>query len=230
MITEGGLYRLMTWLSPAFPVGAYTYSHGIERAVEEGLVGDGETLRRWIEAIIVRGAGRLDAAFFHAAWRAVTDDDEVALAETADWADAMRATRETALESAAQGQAFIDTLSAAWPEPRLKRWLAVLDKTGRAPAYAVAVGTASAVAAVPIRAALIAFLHALAANLVSAGVRLVPLGQTDGQRAMAALEVPIRTAAERALATPFAEIGSAAPMVDWTSMRHETQYTRLFRS
>jgi urease accessory protein len=210
MITEAGLYRLLTWLSPAFPVGAYTYSHGIEKAVEAGLIRDAGTLRRWIEAIVVRGAGRLDAAFFCAAWRAVSDDDEGALAGAAEWADAMRATREMALESAAQGQAFLDTLQAAWPEARLLRWAAALKATGRPPAYVI--------------------LHAFAANLVSAGVRLVPLGQTDGQRATAALEAAVGVAAERAMGTPIDEAGSAAPMVDWTSMQHETQYTRLFRT
>ena len=230
MITEAGLYRLLTWLSPAFPVGAYTYSHGIEKAVEAGLIRDAKTLRRWIEAIVVRGAGRLDAAFFCAAWRAVGDDDKGALAQAAEWADAMRATREMALESAAQGQAFLDTLQAAWPEARLLRWTAALKATGRPPAYAIAVGVAAAVAMLPLRQTLVAYLHAYAANLVSAGVRLVPLGQTDGQRVTAALEATVGVAAERAMDTPINEAGSAAPMIDWTSMQHETQYTRLFRS
>jgi urease accessory protein len=230
MITEAGLYRLLTWLSPAFPVGAYTYSHGIEKAVEAGLVRDAETLQRWIEAIIVRGAGRLDAVFFCAACRAVADDDEAALAAAAEWADAMRATRETALESAAQGQAFLDILQAAWPEPRFSRWAAALKATGRPPAYAIVVGVAAAVARLPLRQALVAYLHAFAANLVSAGVRLVPLGQTDGQRMTAALEAAVGVTIERAMDTPVNEAGVAAPMVDWTSMQHETQYTRLFRS
>jgi urease accessory protein len=83
---------------------------------------------------------------------------------------------------------------------------------------------------VPLGLGLVAYLHALAANLISAGVRLVPLGQTDGQLSQAALESPIRTAADQAIHRPLDDFGSAAPMVDWTSMQHETQYTRLFRS
>ncbi|HEX9569416.1 MAG TPA: urease accessory UreF family protein [Rhodospirillales bacterium] len=228
-ITDAGLYRLLSWLSPAFPVGSYAYSHGIERAVEEGLIADPDSLRRWIIAIVLNGAGRLDAGFFRAAWQAATDDDE-ALVRAAEWADAMRATRETALESAAQGQAFLDALSAAWPTPGLARCTAALAGSGRAPAYSVAVGVAAALAQVPLRHGLLAYLHAMAANLVSAGVRLVPLGQSDGQRALADLEPAVRRAADQAMATPFEAIGSAAPMVDWTSMQHETQYTRLFRS
>lgn len=230
MITEQALYRLMTWLSPSFPVGGYSYSHGIEFAVEDGLITDRDGLARWVEAIIVHGAGRLDASLFRAAWQAVTDDDPETLAWAAEMADALRATPETALESTAQGQAFLHTLTKVWPDPRFGRWAAALARMDRSPAYAVAVGVAAAAAKVPLGHALVAYLHAMAANLISAGVRFVPLGQTDGQRAQAALEGPVRAAAERALSRPLEDLGTATPMVDWTSMKHETQYSRLFRS
>jgi len=229
-ITDGGLYRLMTWLSPSFPVGAYSFSHGIEFAVEDGLITDRDGLTRWVETIVTHGAGRIDAALFRAAWQAVTDDDVEALARAAEMADAVRATPEAALESSGQGRAFLDTLVAVWPDPRFMAWADTLAGLDRPPAYAVAVGVAAAVTKVPLRHALVAYLHALAANLVSAGVRLVPLGQTGGQRAQAALEVPVRAAADQALRRPIDDFGAAAPMVDWTSMKHETQYTRLFRS
>ncbi len=230
MVTDAALYRLMTWLSPGFPVGGYSYSHGIEAAVEQGRIGDGDALRRWVGAIVAHGAGRVDAMVLRAAWQAVRDDDCAALVWAAERADAMRATAETALESTGQGQAFIATLLAVWPEPRVARWVGALRRTGRPPAYAIAVGLAAAVASVPLRPTLVAYLHALAANLISAGVRLIPLGQTDGQRALAGLEMPVREAADQALTRPYRDLGSAAPMVDWTSISHETQYTRLFRS
>lgn len=230
MLTEQALYRLMTWLSPSFPVGGYSYSHGIEFAVENGLITSREELTRWIEAIITQGAGRNDATLFRAAWQAITDDDPATLARAAEMADALRATPETALESTAQGQAFLDTLTKVWPDPGFQNWAKELAEMDRPPAYAVAVGVAAAAAGVPLGHALIAYLHAVAANLVSAGVRLVPLGQTDGQLAQAALEAPIRAAASRAMSRPLEDFGAAAPMVDWTSMKHETQYTRLFRS
>jgi urease accessory protein len=230
MLTEQALYRLMTWLSPSFPVGGYSYSHGIEFAVEDGLVCDRDSLARWVEAIIVFGAGRNDAVLFGAAWQAVTDDDPDTLASAAEMADAFRATPEMALESTGQGQAFLDTLAAVWPDPRFGKWTAALARMDRPPAYAVAVGAAAAVAGVPLNHALVAYLHAMAANLISAGVRLVPLGQTDGQRAQAALEAPVRAAAGQALRRTLDDLGGAAPVVDWTSMQHETQYTRLFRS
>ncbi len=229
-ITDAGLYRLMTWLSPGFPVGGYSHSHGIEYAVEEGLITDAETLIRWLGSIVSEGAGRMDAMFFRAAWQAVADDDPETLSLVAEKANAMRATSETALESTAQGQAFVDTLLATWPEPRFGKWVDVVAAQRQKPAYAVAVGIAAAVAEVPVRQALIAFLHAFTANLISAGVRLVPLGQTDGQKALVALEAPVQRTAGQALSDPFETLGAAVPMVDWTSMKHETQYTRLFRS
>jgi urease accessory protein len=224
------LIRLLTWLSPAFPVGGYTYSHGLEYAVEAGLVRTAGDLAAWLATLVGHGAGRVDATLLCAAWRAADRDDPAALGEVAELADAMRGTAETALESAAQGRAFLDTVRRVWPDPWLERWTADLAADGREPAYAVAVGVAAARAGVPLEPAVQAYLHALAAGLVSAAVRLVPLGQTDGQRALAALEPAVLAAAAAALERPLAGIGSATPMVEWASMLHETQYTRLFRS
>jgi urease accessory protein len=97
-------------------------------------------------------------------------------------------------------------------------------------AYPVAVGVTAAGHGIALDPALHAFLHAVTANLISAGVRLVPLGQSDGQRVLAALESVVEATAARALATPLEEVGSAALRADLTSLLHETQYTRLFRS
>ncbi|MEI8152135.1 MAG: urease accessory UreF family protein, partial [Hyphomicrobiales bacterium] len=98
------------------------------------------------------------------------------------------------------------------------------------PAYPVAVGVAAAGHGISLEPALHAFLHAVTANLISAGVRLVPLGQSDGQRLLAALESVVKAAAQRALVTSLDEVGSAALRADLVSQLHETQYTRLFRS
>lgn len=230
MLPDAALYRLLSWLSPSFPVGSYSYSHGIEAAVELGLVGDAEGLTEWIEAILLHGAGRIDASLFRFAWEAVRDGDEAAFAAAAERAAVMRGTAETALESRAQGRAFLDTVAAAWPAPVLRRWADVVRDMGVAPAYSVSVALCAAVADVPLRPALAAFVHAAAANLISAGVRLIPLGQTDGQRVLAGLEPAVADTVTGALTRPLADLGSATPIVDWTSMLHETQYTRLFRS
>jgi urease accessory protein len=227
MITETALYRLMTWLSPSYPLGAFSYSHGLEYAVEAGLVRDGASLTRWIEAVLEQGAGRIDAALFAAAWRAADSGDDAALETVVELATAWRSTAETALESSAQGAAFLSVTGKVWPSEILDRLAALHD--GKLP-LSVAVGAGCAAHDVPLLPGIAAYLQAFAANLVSAGVRLIPLGQTDGQRAIAALEPVVARCAAAALGARLDELGSAAPLLDWCSMQHETQYTRLFRS
>lgn len=227
MITEAGLYKLLTWLSPAYPLGGFSYSHGIEYAIEAGLVHDVESLRGYVARAVASGAGRSDAALFVAAWRAGVAGDVVRLDEVGDLAVAWRGSSETALESAAQGAAFLATTRAAWPHPVFD---ALALRHGEAMALPVAIAVAAAAHGVSLALALAAYLHAFAANLVSAGIRLVPLGQTEGQRAIAALEPVIAAAVAEAQTTALEDTGTAAPLLDWCSMRHETQYTRLFRS
>jgi urease accessory protein len=220
------LFRLLTWASPAFPTGAFSYSHGLEYAVEEGLVTSAAQLQEWVGWIVQRGAMCSDAVLLAHAYRAAEAGDNVNLDEVAELAAAMRGTAETAMESLQQGASFFDTAQAVWPS---KRMTAFLKRNGAKPALPVAVALLSA-GAVPLRETLGAYLHAAMANLVSAGVRLIPLGQTDGQRSIVALEAAVTETVKRALITSLDDLATAAPMVDWTSMRHETQYTRLFRS
>jgi urease accessory protein len=226
-IEAAALYRLMAWLSPAYPVGAFSYSSGIEWAVEAGDIKDAATLRAWLAVMLGEGGGFCDAVFFVHACRAIAAQDDAALRAVAELAAAFVPSKERFLETTAQGRAFIDATRAAWPCPALTR----LDAAWRGPvALPVAVGVACAGHGIACESALHAFLHALTANWISAGVRLIPLGQTDGQRVLAALEPDVSAAATRALKTPLDELGSAAFRVDIAGMRHETQYTRLFRS
>jgi urease accessory protein len=220
------LYRLMAWLSPAYPTGAFSYSHGLEYAVEAGLVADAADLEAWVATVIETGAGWIDALLLAASWRAAAAGDSAGLAEIATLAAAWRGTAEMALESEAQGRAFLATTRAAWPHPLLDS----LAANGGAVALPVALGAATGAAAIPLALALPACLQAFAGNLVSAGLRLIPLGQTDGQRVIAGLAPIVAATARRALAADLDQAGSAAPLIDWCSMRHETQYTRLFRS
>jgi urease accessory protein len=227
MTTEAALYRLMSWLTPAYPTGAFSYSHGLEYAVATGLVRERESLVDWVATAVASGAGKSDGALLVAAWRAAAAEDRDALDAAAELAAAWRGTAETALESRAQGAAFLGVTRTAWPHPLLEAL--ALRHQGEL-AFPVAVGAAAAAQHVPLAATLTAYLHAFAGNLVSAGVRLIPLGQSDGQRAIAALEATVAVTAEHVLKTPLERIGTAAPLIDWCSMRHETQYTRLFRS
>jgi urease accessory protein len=226
-LDAAALYRLMAWLSPAYPIGAFSYSGGIEWAVEAGDLRDAETLRRWLTVMIGAGGGFCDAVFFVHAHRAIATKDDAALRAAAELAAAFVPSKERLLETTAQGRAFLDATRAAWPCPALVRLEAAWQG---AVALPVAVGVACAGHGIGCEPALHAFLHALTANSISAGVRLIPLGQTDGQRLLAALEPVVTAAAARALTTPLDEAGSCAFRADIAGMRHETQYTRLFRS
>jgi len=226
-VNAAALYRLMAWLSPSYPVGAFSYSSGIEWAVEAGDITGAEALRAWLAVVIGEGGGFCDAVFLVHAHRGVISNDDAALRAVAELAAAFSPSKERHLETTAQGRAFLDTTCAAWPAPALDRLTAVWDG---AVALPIAVGAASAAHGIALAPALHAYLHAMTANLISTGLRLVPLGQTDGQRVLAALEPVAAATAARALVTPLDQIGGAAFRADLASMRHETQYTRLFRS
>ncbi len=221
------LYRLMTWLSPSFPVGAFSYSSGIEWAVEAGDIGDAASLRDWLASMLADGAGFCDGVLLAHAHRAVTSCDDAALAGIAELAAAFVPSRERQLETSAQGRAFIEIVRAAWNCDGLDR---MISWCGGAIVYPVAVGLVSAAHAIPLAPTMHAFLHALTSNWISAGARLIPLGQTDSQRVLALLEPFVVSTAKRALDASLDDLGSATFRTDLASMRHETQYTRLFRS
>jgi urease accessory protein len=221
------LYRLMTWLSPAFPVGAFSYSSGIEWAVEAGDIVNLATLGNWLSSMLSEGSGFCDGIFLAHAHRAAASRDDGALQEVAELAAAFVPARERHLETSAQGRAFIDIARAAWNCDGLDRLIAACDG---AIVYPIAVGIVSAAHAIPLAPTMHGFLHALTSNWISAGARLVPLGQTDSQRALAALEPVVVATGRRAASATFDDLGSANFRADLASMRHEAQYTRLFRS
>jgi urease accessory protein len=218
IMDNGALYRLMAWLSPSYPVGAFAYSHGIEWAVEDGRIRDEATLAEWIAAIVRHGAGWSDAVLFVETYG--KDGDAAALAELNAFAVALTPSLERHLETTAQGMAFIKA-------PGVE---AFKEAAGAEIAYPIAVAVAAHGHAIAPAPALHAYLHGFAANLVSAGVRLIPLGQSAGQRVLAGLEDVITETAEAALAADIDEIGGMAVLSDIAAMQHETQYTRLFRS
>jgi urease accessory protein len=227
VLPSPALYRLIAWLSPAYPVGAFSYSSGIEWAVEAGDVRDANTLLSWLVVMLSEGTGLCDAVLFAHAHRAAAGQDDKALGAVAELAAAFASSKERHLETTAQGNAFIEATRAAWPCATLDRLKCVWDGSV---AYPVAVAVAAAGHGIALEPALAAYLQAVAANLVSAGVRLIPLGQTDGQRALAALEAIVARTATLAVDFKLDDIGSAAFRADLAGARHETQYTRLFRS
>lgn len=221
------LYRLMTWLSPAFPVGGFSYSSGLEWAVEVGDITDTASLADWLDAMLGDGSGFCDATFLVHAYRATEAGETAALNEIAELAAAFVPSRERQLETTSQGRAFIDIVRAAWNADGLD---AVIAACSTPMVYPVAVGVVAAMHAVPLAPTLHGFLHALVSNWISAASRLIPLGQTDSQRVLVRLEAAVAATANRALDAALDDLGSATFRADLAGLRHETQYTRLFRS
>jgi len=227
MLSDRGLYQLLAWMSPAYPTGAFSYSHGLEWAVEEGTVADVEQLVAFVDAVLGRGGGWIDAVLFVQAWRAARASD-ASLDAIAELGVAFRGTSETALESRQQGAAFLEITRQTWPHPVIDRF--VRRHADQEVAHSVVVALACSAHDVALQPALHAYLQGLAANLISAGVRLIPLGQTDGQRAVVRMLPIIADVAEQALNSDLEDLGTACPLLERCSALHETQYSRLFRS
>jgi urease accessory protein len=241
MTTDPALYRLLAWSSPGYPTGAFSYSHGLEWAVETGEVKNLQGLLDYVTAVLSRGGAWVDGVLFAHAWHATPTADGAlsalpgpatlaTLDSLTQLAAAFRGSSETALESRQQGGAFLDVTRKAWPHPILEAFAARQAQTATPVAHCIAVAVACAAHEIPLAPALHAYLHAVAANLVSAGARLIPLGQTQAQIAIAQLAPVITDIADRAQTMSLDDLGTAAPAIELCSLRHETQYTRLFRS
>jgi urease accessory protein len=222
-LPQHALLRLLAWLSPAFPTGGYAWSHGIEWAVDKGEIRDGETLRAWLADVLRHGSGHTDSLILRHAHRAAHDLD--ALKDIAELAVAAQPTRERRAEAVGQGNAFVHA-AAAWTPTVLRDLAATI---GDVP-YPVAVGALAGSQGIAEDDAALGFLQAFAANLISAAVRLVPLGQSTGLAVLAALEADILDVASQTAEKTLDDIGGACFRTDIASARHETQYTRLFRS
>lgn len=230
-MSERSLYRLMTWLSPAFPTGSFAHSSGLEWAIAEGLAANRSELEGWLEDFLAAGAGRNDAVLFIHAWHLAARGDRESLKTLAEFAAALHPSRERWLEAVAQGAAFRRIARATAPCMSLDMLTAIPNEEL---CYPIVVAVLAAGHEIAPGTALTAFLHAVIGNLVSAAQRLIPLGQTDGQTVIAALEPTVHQLAQSALTLrdgdPFEQIGSATLVADFASIAHETQYTRLFRT
>jgi urease accessory protein len=214
MAEGAALLSLMTWLSPAFPTGGFAYSHGLEWSVEAGDVTGEATLQDWILNLLWHGSLWNDVLLLRAAHRAPDDLDELAAL-----AVSLGGTAERRLEAAAQGAAFL-LAASVWGTPA---GVAALT-------YPLAVGAVASLGGVAEQDTALAFLHAATANLISAGIRLIPLGQTAGLRVQAALAPTLLAVAAASANAGLDELGGGAWRSDIAAMRHETQTTRLFRT
>jgi urease accessory protein len=219
MTEQSAVLRLLTWLSPAFPTGGFAYSHALEWSVEAGDVADEAELIGWLDDLLAHGALWSDAILLRHAYRAQPAE----LPELAELATALCPSLERRLETLAQGAAFREA-AKPWPAPELEGW----PDAGLP--YPIAIAILAAAQAIPEGDTVLAFLHASIANLISAAVRLIPLGQSAGLRAQAALEPAILAACALTQTVSLNDLGTACWRSDIASMRHETQYTRLFRT
>lgn len=214
------LLRLMAWLSPAFPVGSFSYSAGFESALVDGHVKDGDGVERWIQLLLAHGGLRNDAILLAEAHR--LQRQQRSLHELMALATALAGSAERQAEITRLGEAFVQAASA-WPDPAITRL------AGPVP-YCVAVGAVSAAHGVDPGDAVAAFLHAQVAQYVSVAVRLGVIGQTQGLAILSASEAPILAAAGDYVLLGLDDLGSATIIADMLSMRHEVQYSRLFQS
>ena len=215
MPTDRDILTLAQWLSPAYPVGAFAYSHGLEAAIHAGAIGSGEDLGRWLGDVIRHGSGRNDCILLRAAYAA---KDGAALAKINDTALAFAASAERQLEQTLQGEAFCKTTAAIWGG----------DNT--AYVYPVAVGAAAAKRGIDPSLTAAMYLHAVISNLISAAMRLMALGQTDGQGILAALTQLCEETAQATEGAALDDLQSTAFMVDICAMQHETLQPRIFRT
>lgn len=212
------LIRLQAWLSPAFPTGAFSFSHGLEQAIHDDLIKDGSDLLDWLSTLLTHGAGWNDAVLLSQAWRVV--GDEVASSEIAELAEAMAISKERHLEMMSQGSAFLQA-AGAWGGK---------DRLPHSCALPVAVGLVSGLHKIDLQMTIVAYLQAYISNQVQAALRLMPLGQQGGVEIVAQIEPMILNIAQQAQKAEFDDLGSAAFIADMASMKHETLSSRIFRS
>ena len=219
--------ELSIWLSPAFPVGSFAYSHGLEWVAGTNRIHDRASTQAWLTDLLEHGGARNDAILLAEAWRATSRGDWAAVAEVNELALALANSRERRLETATQGNAFMATILAAWPNERVSRARpAIVGDL----AYPVAVGIASAAHDLPLGPTLQTYLAAFIANMTSALVRMSVIGQTDAQRVIAGLTSTITRIAMATENSTLDDLGNAAILSDIAAMAHETQETRMFRT
>ena len=202
---------LQAWFSPAFPTGAFSYSHGMETAIQDGLVTDGQSLQGWIATVLRHGSGRTDLLFIEAAFKGVEEANALCLA--------LCASKERLQETAELGQAFSRVANTSYQTDLPDRL-----------AYPVAVGMAARAEDLDLTLTLQGYLQAFAANLISVGVRAIPIGQQAGHHCLVGLYPVIEKVSAEAAEASLDEVGSAALLSDVMAIKHETSSPRIYRT
>lgn len=220
---DAALLSLLQLASPALPVGAYSYSEGLETLVEIGQIHDPDSLHHWLVQELHYGAIRLEAAVMLRAYNAVSVEDRHALNYWNRWLSAAKETAELREQSQQMGRALIRLLQEIRPQ-------SLAHACDRPCNFAIAFGLAAADWQINDKAATLGYLHSWATNLINAGIKLIPLGQTAGQRLLLELHPNLSQAVQEVLNLGDDNLYSCGWGLALASMAHETQYTRLFRS
>jgi len=222
LVDSLALLRLLQLASPALPVGAYSYSEGLEALADTGKVHDSTSLQHWLVQELQYGAVRLEAAVMLRTYDAASTQDYPTLQKWNNWLSAAKETAELRQQSWQMGGSLLRLLQEIQP-------LQVLDYPSPCN-FAIAFGLAAASWQIDREAALLGYLHSWATNLVTAGIKLIPLGQTAGQQLLLDLHGNLTQAASAIMLLQDEELTSCGWGLALASMAHETQYTRLFRS
>jgi len=226
-LSASALLKLMCLASPALPVGGFSYSEGLEAAVEAGLVSDEASAGRWLQHQLQLALGRADLAVVARAFGAWQRGDLGRIAELNDWVRMTRETSEFRQQTEQMGRSLQVWLSQRQPDdPRV----AALGALPPAPTWPVAFALATVHTGAPLREALLTHAFGWAENMVQAAIKSVPLGQSAGQRMLATLSDAIPAVVDAAIALPDSQRQAFSPMLAILSARHEAQYSRLFRS
>ena len=226
MDNQTPLIRLFSWLSPAFPIGGFAYSQGLETAIADGRIRDQDHLADWIGGQLHRGGLRTDAYFLAIAARAVTNGNWTALSEANELCLALQISAERDKEMREQGHSFVQAASA-WPIPMADALSAAFKNPMALP---VAFGAMAGLHGVLPGAAIAGFVNSAVAQQISVGVRLIPLGQTAGLAIQAALEPRIAKLATRAISAGLDDISALSYGTEIASLKHEDLDVRIFRS
>jgi urease accessory protein len=219
------LLTLLQLTSPALPVGAYSYSEGLETLVDQGLIKSAADLQTWLTESLATGSIGIEAAILIRAHRAWTKGDQQQVIYWNHWLSATRETAELQQQNWQMGRSLLKLLQDLYPQSDWSGW-SMAENWNMAIVFALAAGLAE----IDEHTAVLGYLHSWASNLVSAGVKLIPLGQTAGQKLMLQLAEPINMSADRSLTLPDDQLFSCSWGLAIASMTHETQYSRLFRS
>jgi urease accessory protein len=221
------LHTVLTWFSPSYPIGSYAYSHGLEYAVEEGLVKDPQTLLGWIRDLLFFGTGYNDSIIINSIYDSVANDNCVEFDYISQIANAIKPTKEIALESYQQGVSFKNILMDVYSNSNLTFYL---NRLADCITYPSVVGVAGGIFEVEKKLLLHSYLHAFTSNILSAALRIMPIGQTEIQKIIFQMKGNVEEMTNKSLGLSLSDLGSSVFISDWASSKHQNQYTRLFRS